>query len=425
MINKLGRIIENVPKVYAAGKASMVDESKLIPKNVSGTSISVNDVSKLPHDVTCKVESINLFQPTKESTLYHGVTLTRNDDNSYTVSGTNTHMVAIAFPLGSFNFDEKATHYLTGGTKDFPLCFRPYRNGELTDRYYAISNIGNIVKDESIDAYMVLVMVNPGETVNATVKPMISFYKISTYTPYISPESIQVIKYGADENEGYQTLTPNVDGTVDGMKSTSPYMNIKSDTEGVVFEVTYNKSWGMQYEHDRIWDDLQQNGNRTYYNNYFTGRGWVSGTTYNPKYPITCTANGATSMFSNSYVTDTLVPITISGSNASVFYGSSIVTIPLLIIGSGISSMGDWFNNMANLEDITIEGEIYLSTKFAQSTKLKAKSMVSIVEHLSSSVTGKSLTFNSTAVANADWSTTEYSSWDDLVATKPNWTIGV
>lgn len=188
---------------------------------------------------------------------------------------------------------------------------------------------------------------------------------------------------------------------------------------------------GKQAEHDRVWDDLQQNGTRTYYNSYFAGRGWASGTTYNPKYPIVCTANGASNMFNASYVTDTLVPITISGSNAAVFYGSKIKTIRKLILGSGITTMGDWFNNMADLEDITIEGEIPNTTKFGQSTKMNAKSLVNVVEALSTSASGKTLTLSQTAVNNAVFPVksqknpdVKYDSWDALVAIKPSgWTI--
>lgn len=429
---KLTTVAENVPKVYKAGQASMVDESKIVPKTVSGTSISVNDVSELPHDVSCKVESINLFEPTKESAYSKGITLTRNDDNSYTVSGTSDYDKDIGFILGTFQFDKIVPHCLSGGTKDFPLLFGLCKDGESLGLSASIKDGTRpmVEFEHDFNSYRVYVVIKPSETVNATVKPMITLYDSSMekpypFTPYVSPESIQVIKYGADESEDYQTFTPNAEGIVDGIKSTSPYMNILSDTEGVLIEATYHKSWGMQVEYDRVWDDLQQNGNRTYYNTYFASRGWISGTTYNPKYPITCTANGASSMFGSSYVTDTLVPISISGANASVFYGSSIVTIPLLILGSGITSMGDWFTNMANLKDITIEGEIYVSTKFAQSTKLTAKSMVSIVEHLSPTASSKTLTFSATAVANADWSTTDYSSFDELIATKPNWTIGV
>ena len=426
MRSKLSMIAENVPKVYAAGKASMVDDSKLIPTNVSGTSISLNDVSKLPHDVSCKVESLNLLQPTLPSHTYYGVTITKNADNSYTLSGTVTGTLngLWGVELGRFYLNNAPQTYVSGGTADRSLEVSLYKNGAFQT---TIKNTGGVLvlPAESYDELHVIVGAREDETLNAVIKPMVSLYGHSQYTPYISPETIKVVKYGEDESEGYQELTPNADGTVVGIKSTSPYMNIKTDTEGVILTATYNKSWGMQYEYDRIWDDVQQNGNRTYYNNYFTGRGWVSGVTYNPKYPITCTANGATSMFSNSYVTDTLVPITISGANASVFYGSSIVTIPLLIIGSGLTTMSDWFNNMTKLENITFEGEIYLSTSFAQSTKLTARSMVNIVEHLSDTASGKKLTFNSTAVNNADWSTTDYSSFDELILTKPNWTIGV
>ena len=423
---KLTTVAENVPKVYKAGQASMVDESKIVPKTVSGTSISVNDVSEIPHSVSCKVESINLFQPKFDSKVEEGVTITKNADNSFSLTGTflNSYFSG-SVTLGEFDCSSINQLYVSGGTKKLPLVLW-LRVGVLGADEIVYNTGGvTVINTEQYSGFTLRVKLTQGQTVNGTIKPVISLYNHSTFTPYVSLETIKVVKYGADESEGYQSLTPNADGIVEGMTSTSPYMNILSETDGVVFNVTYNKSWGMQYEHDRIWDDVQQNGNRTNYREYFMSKGWKSGTTYNPKHPITCGANGATSMFNGSPITDTLVPISISGANLSVFYGSSIKTIPLLIIGSGISSMGDWFNNMTNLEDITIEGEIYLSTKFAQSTKLTAKSMVSIVEHLSSSVTGKSLTFNSTAVANADWSTTDYASFDELIATKPNWTIGV
>lgn len=424
MISKLSRIIENVPKVFAAGKASMVDESKLIPTNVVGTRISVGDVSKLPHDVSCKVESLNLFAPTLKGGTMSGITAIKNDDNSYTFSGTSTSEKRILCRLGTFYPDQETIYYLSGGTNDLQLYFVTVVGGEYSKQTISKGDAYSVIyRDcERVD---VLIPIPSGQTISGTVKPMISLYDHSTYTPYVSPEGVKVIKYGADESEGYQELTSNADGIVEGMKSNSPYMNIKTDTEGVVLNVTYNKSWGMQYEYDRVWDDVQQNGNRTSYHTYFASKGWVSGKTYNPKYPINCVANGATSMFSNSSVTDTLVPITISGGNASVFYGSSIVTIPLLILGSGLTTMSDWFNNMTKLENITFEGEIYLSTSFAQSTKLTAKSMVNIVEHLSDTASGKKVTFSATAVNNANWSSTNYSSFEELVATKPNWTIGV
>ena len=183
---------------------------------------------------------------------------------------------------------------------------------------------------------------------------------------------------------------------------------------------------GKKAEYDAFWDSFQSNGNRTNYHTAFARTNWKNGTTYAPKYPITCNGNNtASNMFSSSAVTDTVVPITISGNNASVFYGASLVTVNKLILGSGITQMSDWFDQCTKLKNIEIEGDIPVSIKFAQSTKLTARSITSIVEHLSDTATGKSVTFSQTAVNNADWSETEYESWDALVATRPNWTFAL
>ena len=424
--DKLTTVAENVPKVYKAGQDSMVDESKIVPKTVSGTSISVNDVSEIPHSVSCKVESINLFQPTRSSfTSYTGITLTRRNEDSYRVHGTATSRFRVS--LGAYRSESASAFYISGGTQDMPLSV-DLRKGNTYKRTAVNSGGVLVIPNESheFDEVDICLLVGEGETVDAIVKPMVSLYDHSTYTPYVPPESVKVIKYGADENEGYQELTPNADGTVDGIKSTSPYMNIKTDTEGVVFNVTYHKSWGMQTEYDRVWDDLQQNGNRSNYQYAFYRTCWKNGTTYNPKYPIVCSTNNyATYMFGYSGVSDTVVPITIKCTSGSVFSGNSnLVTIRKLIVDSKTTSYNDWFTSCSKLANIEVEGEIVASLTF-QYSPLTAKSMVSIVEHLSDTVSGKTLTFNSTAVANADWSTTDYSSFEELVATKTDWNIGV
>ena len=43
--------------VYKAGQSSMVDESKIIEKTVSGEYISVDDVSEVPHEVKVMLTS--------------------------------------------------------------------------------------------------------------------------------------------------------------------------------------------------------------------------------------------------------------------------------------------------------------------------------------------------------------------------------
>ena len=76
---RLATIAENVPKVYAAGQKSMIDESKIIEKTVSGRgSVYVNDVSEIPHEVEVKLSGPagkNLFDFEKivEHVLTNGV----------------------------------------------------------------------------------------------------------------------------------------------------------------------------------------------------------------------------------------------------------------------------------------------------------------------------------------------------------------
>ena len=126
--------------------------------------------------------------------------------------------------------------------------------------------------------------------------------------------------------------------------------------------------------------------------------------------------------FAYTGITDTKVPITVQGSNSGVFEGAGIVTIHKLIVDSSVTSYSGWFTSTTKLANIEIEGEIVASINF-NASPLTAKSLVSIVEHLSDSTSGKTLTVKTSAVTNADWSTTDYASWDALIATKPNWTF--
>jgi hypothetical protein len=84
----LDAMAESIPNVYKAGQNSMVDESKIIPKTVSGTYISVDDVSEIPHSVGCKIERINLLQNKKGDYSAGGITWTVNDDGTLNISGT-------------------------------------------------------------------------------------------------------------------------------------------------------------------------------------------------------------------------------------------------------------------------------------------------------------------------------------------------
>lgn len=63
----------------------------------------------------------------------------------------------------------------------------------------------------------------------------------------------------------------------------------------------YGFSEGADSEYNTFWDAYQKNGTRTNYNLAYAGQGWVSGTTYNPKYHMQPTT--AVQMFYGSTLT--------------------------------------------------------------------------------------------------------------------------
>lgn len=139
---------------------------------------------------------------------------------------------------------------------------------------------------------------------------------------------------------------------------------------------------GMQDEYDRFWDNFQNYGNKTDYENAF--RKWPDAC-YNPKYPIV-TSSGSTranSMFNQSTITDTRVDITINSVGTThVFYNAqSLHTIRKLKVNKNVT-FANWFTYDSALENIVIDGEIGQNISFADCKKLTHDSLMSIIEHL-------------------------------------------
>lgn len=260
-----------IPKVYEAGKASMVDESKLIPTVATGTYISVDDVSEIPHSVKCKISGVDAltnvqatrvganllswsggtfdsyktfkFEPSLPEGTYTMHGLFESEDTTYNMSirvmGIYTSDIA-KWGWSKSNSKEQRTYTFTAK--------------EPIDRIYLYTADGAA---NSIGVYVTAseVMLHHGSVA-------------LPYEPYTA-----------------QTSTPNADGTVEGITSVSPFMDVFTDTEGVNIEVEYNKSYGIQTEYDRFWDGYQDSGNRTNYHYAFAYVGW-NDTTFKPKYNI-------------------------------------------------------------------------------------------------------------------------------------------
>lgn len=216
---------------------------------------------------------------------------------------------------------------------------------------------------------------------------------------------------------------------------------------------------GKQAEYDAFWDGFQRNGTFGTYTYAFAF--WTEDT-FKPKYdvyPINASNmfnnfnNGKTphtnltthfesigvkldtsrctnfeNMFYFSWISRIPVLDTRKASNINNILNSATRTITvdkIILKDDGSQTFSYSFYSCTALVNIEFEGVIGNNINFKESTKLSAKSMVSVVEHLSDTTSLKTLTFPATAVNNADWSTTEYESWDALIATKPNWSFSL
>lgn len=224
---------------------------------------------------------------------------------------------------------------------------------------------------------------------------------------------------------------------------------------------------GKKAEYDEFWDSFQDNGKRHQYIYGFASMYWNS-TTFRPKYDIRPTqANGMffnfvwnykysnefdmvehlnslgvvmdfskctnfASMFSWAYVKRVGVFDTTSATELSAtFMNFSCITIDKIICHEKLK-FNNTFNSSTNLENITFEGVIGQNGLNLQwSTKLSKASITSIINALSTTTSGLTVTLSKTAVNKAfetseganDGSTS--TEWTTLIAAKSNWTISL
>ena len=211
---------------------------------------------------------------------------------------------------------------------------------------------------------------------------------------------------------------------------------------------------GYKSHYHEFWDNYQQNGDRTNYQGAFMGYGWTE-KTLKPKYDMTpsradnmfkvvtsmqidfveylkkldvtldfsqCTNFNET--FSYCKFDRIGVVDTTSATNlGTTFSNSGMRTIDKLVLKSdGSQTFSSPFNNCTNLENIIIEGVIGKNGfNIQHSTKLSKASIESIINALSITTSGLTVTLSKTAVNNA-FTTDE---WNTLIATKSNWTISL
>lgn len=219
------------------------------------------------------------------------------------------------------------------------------------------------------------------------------------------------------------------EGYEDGFSDGEHDGYIAGEADGIEQGIEQGIKQGKQAEYDRLWDTLQNNGDAAGANYYYkfsyssNGRGWTD-ENFNPKYPIICSTGatpGVALFYSNKAITDTKVPIEVLGSSAQSMFASAekLVTIRKLTVHSGVS-LTSAFNGCYALKNIIIGGTIGTDLDIHWSTTTKA-SIESIMAALSTTTTGKSVSFSKTAVNNSF--TDE--EWATLANTRSNWTINL
>lgn len=207
---------------------------------------------------------------------------------------------------------------------------------------------------------------------------------------------------------------------------------------------------GKQAEYDAFWDIYQDYGERRNYATAFAGDGW-SKETFRPKYNIVIgdgymcfryhnDGNEPYDMaehlknlgitldfrydmqyaFSDANVSR-IPPLVARTNMIQTFTRCKAVTIDKISVNANIAYQYT-FSQYTALENLTIEGTIGQNGfDVHYSTQLSKESITSIINALSATTSGLSVTLSATAVNNA-FTTDE---WNAFIATKPNWTISL
>lgn len=244
------------------------------------------------------------------------------------------------------------------------------------------------------------------------------------------------------------------------------YANGKADGYADGYEIGNSNGveQGKQAEYDAFWDTYQLNGDRSSYAYLFAGAGWNE-TTFKPKYDIK--PKNAQYMFRYSNINADLVEIlekqgvvldisgitntdrtfadckfvrlgvldfsNVTAINTTFANTSTLVTIDKIILkDDGSNTFSTVFTNLSALENITFEGVIGKGgINFQWSNKISRASIESIINALSTTTSGLTVTLSKTGVNKAiklvepDDDSTTSGWWAWLIGTKPNWTISL
>ena len=267
-----------------------------------------------------------------------------------------------------------------------------------------------------------------------------------------------------------ELYTANAIGYIADVPSQGPSMNIEVATKPVVnttgaigvthqpviLQVFYNQSYGVNIERQLFWDSFQQKGAR---DNYSNACQYYTDDMFHPQHNIvptnfnyamaytkigdlkgilqssgiqldTSKATGVSEAFRGGTFTHipTIDLTSVATSATSVFYYCThLHTIDKLIVSDKITNYTSMFGYCSKLVNLEIEGIIAAKGFSTQhSKKLSKQSIISIISHLSQTVSGLTVTFSTDAIKTAfetdDPATCE--EWNGLLEEyASNWTV--
>ena len=198
----------------------------------------------------------------------------------------------------------------------------------------------------------------------------------------------------------------------------------------------YNEGFeaGKQAEYDAFWDGAQKNGTgEVYYGYAFCSRAlWTQERIEKVKYKHLIASYFAVVFNGNTSLTDlsmfTMESYIMSNGNhatisiSSCFSGCTNLVKCMPINFGFVNAAPNAFNQCSALEELIVSGTIKVSDlNLKDSPKLNKASITSIINALSTTTTGLTVTLSKTA-KEAAFTNDE---WAALIATKTNWTISL
>ena len=227
--------------------------------SASGFSVHLDDVSPVEHSVDVMVKSKNLSKNVLRTGVSGDLKL-RIENNLLTLNGSATSNVVVSitdneslcFLLqpGTYRLSAQYVGGIAnsfGSSNSFYIIMKKRNENtslayvSLTPSNYTGTLYKTVTLTEATWAYMSAV--GYGDFENLQYHIQVEEGTTTTpYTPYVENlETVVVARYGENVTDNFQNYPVNADGTVDGVTSLSPVMQLVPDNENVIIKCTYNK----------------------------------------------------------------------------------------------------------------------------------------------------------------------------------------